>query len=820
MVRKPSGDVDAGLLFSVFFVSFAAIAWQLALMRCLLIARYNHFSFLVISCALLGFGAGGTILSIARSRFERSGETVFRIGVPIFAVSIPVCFRLGEALPLNVYFPPPALWSALGWWGLFWIIHLVPFLCAGTLIGLALMRGSERVHLVYASNLTGSAAGALGGLLLLEAEPANLAAAALALVAIAPAPFFAPRIARAGRILYRSITLGAITVLVVALLLPAGSTFPLNIDQYKPLAYVQRLEAQGSAERRAVLHGVRGRIDLYSSPLFHTILSLGTATAPPRLDMVLQDGFQAGAVIARSRDRTGDFVRSTLFALPYRLTTPERVLILGADGGLRLALARLSSARKIVLVQPDPNVIRVLESHPSDILDDPRIVVVEAEPRAFLDTTGERFDIIHLAGLAGFTAGSAGIGGLRENYLATIDGFAECLQALTPRGLACVVRGLQEPARDNIRIAATWIEALGRLGVNDPGSCLLMARDELSMATMSGSSSLGPEVVRRFRHAIEERSLDPEWYPGIDPDRTNRRHVIPGPPDADISWYHYALRKILSQERESFYERWICAVRPATDDKPFFHDFFKWEAISRLRAAFGPMWPARSEMGFLMLVLTTAWTAAAAFVLLAAPSIAAARGTDGIGVRDLTATLLYFTGLGAAFMFLEMSFIQIFTRFVGDPVIAAAMIVGGFLFFAGIGSRLQPSITSRLPGGPLTATVLIAVLAIVQLFIFPWVFSVAGRVPIGGKVLIGLALIAPLALLMGVPFPWGMAALHRAKPAAVPIAWAANGFASVLSASLAVVIAMTEGFTALLALAGVIYILTGVVSRGPTGGST
>jgi hypothetical protein len=47
-----------GLLSAVFFISFAAIGWQPGLMRALLISRYHHFSFPVISCALLGFVAG------------------------------------------------------------------------------------------------------------------------------------------------------------------------------------------------------------------------------------------------------------------------------------------------------------------------------------------------------------------------------------------------------------------------------------------------------------------------------------------------------------------------------------------------------------------------------------------------------------------------------------------------------------------------------------------------------------------------------------------------------------------------------------------
>ncbi|MEJ2717690.1 MAG: hypothetical protein P8182_11195, partial [Deltaproteobacteria bacterium] len=67
-----------GLLRAVFFISFAAIGWQPGLMRALLISRYHHFSFLVISCALLGIGVGGTLLSVTDVWFERHRDRVFR----------------------------------------------------------------------------------------------------------------------------------------------------------------------------------------------------------------------------------------------------------------------------------------------------------------------------------------------------------------------------------------------------------------------------------------------------------------------------------------------------------------------------------------------------------------------------------------------------------------------------------------------------------------------------------------------------------------------------------------------------------------------
>ena len=798
---------------AVFFISFAALAWQLGLMRCLLVARYHHFSFLVISCALLGFGAGGTVLSLWRSWFRKHQEQVFRWGMLSFAFSLPVCFRVGEELPLNVYFPPILLLSTLGWWIIFWIIHCIPFLLAGILIGLALMAAGKEAYKIYAFNLAGSAAGALGGILLLAYIPANGLAVPLGLFVLLSGLFLIrTENQQRSKWIYACCVACFGILLAVTCLLGPDRVFSLNIDQYKPLAYVQRLALQGAAERKATLYGPRGRVDLFASPSFHTLLSLNSTDVPPPMDVLLLDGFQVGTLLDITAPDQAGFLRGTLSSLPYSVVKPERVLILGEAGSVYLWLARSSSARSIVLVQPDENIRRVIETHPSRLLADPRITVVEAEPRAFLDQTKTKFDIIHLAAMEGFSPGSGGIAGLREDYLGTVEGFSRCLDALAGGGVACVVRGIQDPARDNIKIAATWIEAMQKDGPTEPGRQLIMARDELAVATLVSTSHFSADLVRRLQLACHNMSWDLDWFPEVKPEDTNRIHLLTGPEGTTVSWYYHAVKTILSPKREGFYRKWICNIRPATDDRPFFYDFFRWDSISKLRSVFGPQWPARAEMGFLVLVLATIWTSLAATILLPAPIILLRRKRDRPAPRLIGWTVAFFAALGMGFMFLEMSFIQMFTRFLGDPVVAAAMVVGSFLFFAGLGSISQPLVTRGLRGGALVAAIGVAALVILDIAVFPTAFEAAAVLPRAWKGIAGISMVAPLAFLMGIPFPWGLSMLHERADAAVPVAWAVNGFASVVSACGAVLLAMSYGFKSLLALAAGLYVAAGFLS--------
>ncbi len=801
------------ILPAVFFISFAAIGWQIGLMRCLLISRYHHFSFLVISCALLGFGAGGTVLALAGPWLSKWRDPVFRWGILAFAVSLPACFRLGELLPLSVYFPPAALGSTLAWWFLFWIIHSVPFFLAGMLIGLALMSSKDDVPTIYASNLTGSAAGALGSIALLGVVPANALVIVLSALVILSGFFLVLASIKKDALYTICLTLGELLA-IVAFQFDVNKIFPLNVDQYKPLAYVERLEAQGNADHIASRSGPRGRIDLYSSSFFHSLLSLSSPKAPPPMDMLLVDGFQAGSVLSIKIPDEARFLEGTLSALPYKLlASPDRILILGEADGLHVWAARLTSAHRIDVVQPDSNIVKILAQHKSGVIQDQRIVIVEEEPRAFLDKTGKNFDVIQLADLEGFSPGSGGIGGLRENYLATVEGFGRCLARLSDNGIACLVRGIQDPERDNLKIVATWIETLENAGARNPGNHLLLARDELSLVTLAGKSEFDAETVAIFRKTAAEMSWDVEWFPGVRPADTNKIHVLPGPEGTNISWYHHALRKLLSPEREEFYKQWICSVRPATDNSPFFYDFFKWRSISRLADAFGPLWPARSEMGFLLLLVALAWTVTFAAVLIPGPVVQLRRSPEAPAGRFILVLAVYFAGLGTAFMFLEMSFIQIFTRFFGDPVIAAAMVVGTFLLFAGLGSMNSPFLVRRIPGGVLSVAVGIAFLVILDSFLFAAIFTAAASISEFWKYVLGIGLMAPLAFLMGVPFPWGLSEVYGTATRAVPLAWAINGFASVISASAAVLLAMVFGFNVLLALAAAIYAGVGLLSR-------
>ena len=164
--------------------------------------------------------------------------------------------------------------------------------------------------------------------------------------------------------------------------------------------------------------------------------------------------------------------------------------------------------------------------------------------------------------------------------------------------------------------------------------------------------------------------------------------------------------------------------------------------------------------------------------------------------------LLYFLAIGLAFMFIEIAFIQKFVLYLSHPLYAVAVVLFAFLMFAGIGSRA----CMRLAAVPMaTVAGAIAVAAALCLAVLPWLFAHTMGLPDAARILIAVALIAPLAFFMGMPFPLGLAKVEAVDARLIPWAWAVNGCASVTAAVLATLLAIHLGFAAVVLAALALY---------------
>jgi hypothetical protein len=273
---------------------------------------------------------------------------------------------------------------------------------------------------------------------------------------------------------------------------------------------------------------------------------------------------------------------------------------------------------------------------------------------------------------------------------------------------------------------------------------------------------------------------------------------------------HRAAVALLGPEREQFLEAYRFHVAPATDDRPYFFRFFKWESLPELFALRAQGGLTQVDIGYLVHLGTLAQAAGASLVLILLPLAIRRVGTSG-AFLERWRVAVYFLALGFGFIFIEISFIQRFTLFLGHPLTAIAVVLAAFLVFAGLGSGASAALGTQSRAALLVAAGAIVALAGTYLIALPVALSRLIALPLLAKAALTTTLIAPLAFTMGLPFPLGLSRVSAEAPGLVPWAWAINGCSSVVGAVLAGILAMHFGFTAVVCMALVLYALAAVV---------
>jgi hypothetical protein len=171
------------------------------------------------------------------------------------------------------------------------------------------------------------------------------------------------------------------------------------------------------------------------------------------------------------------------------------------------------------------------------------------------------------------------------------------------------------------------------------------------------------------------------------------------------------------------------------------------------------------------------------------------------------------------FIVIEIVLIQRFSLFLGYPVYSLAVVLFTMLLASGVGSLLS----GRWKSSRVLARVFGLILVTVGLYgaWLPWILARTLGASTPTRIAVAGLVVAPLAILMGMPFPTGLRLAGHEGRFLVPWAWAVNGGASVFGSVLAVLISMTFGFTNTLLFGAAIYavalIVFLVVSTSPSG---
>ncbi len=771
-------------------LSAAALAFEITLTRLFSVTQWYHFAFLAVSVALLGYGASGTALSLVPRWTHPPTDRRTSILALLFAVAVIGAYLSLNYLPFDSY---RIAWERIQllYLILYYLALTVPFLCAGMATGLLLAAYPDMGSQIYAANLLGSA---LGGLLPLLALPLAGEGAVLILSALgllAALIFQVPRLMRSRlvpiRIRHFAFSLlllaGGVALVVFALHLPRP--FTLRISPYKSLSQVLRFP---DAEVTRQDWNAFSRVDLVRSSAIRSApgLSLSCPGELPREDGLFVDGDSLSPVLIDPSD-VQEFTECLPVALPYQLREGGRALVLEARGGLDIWVALSQGAASVVSVESNPRVVQAA----GQVYQDDRVLVELEEGRSYARRSVERFDVVHLALHDGYQPVTSGAYGLGERYDLTVEAFEDYLARLRPAGLLVVERWLQLPPSELLRAGAAAIEALRRQGVEDPAGQLVVLRSwQLGIILVKNGGFSGQELaaIRDFSRAHE---LDLVALPDLREAETNQRNVLQEPV------YYLAFRKLLA-DPDALYATHEFDVRPPADDRPFFFHYFKWSQAEAVFEQLGKTWQPWGGSGYFVLIALLAVAAVLSSVLILLPIALSKRWTAEKGPR--MRVLLYFGSLGLAFLFVEIPLMQRFILFLGQPVYSFAAVAATVLFFSGLGSLLSPRLSTRwvIP--------LLAVAILLYPLILPLLFRVLLGLSWTVRLFATVLMLAPLGFLMGMPFPRGLSWLQERAPHLIPWGWAVNGCTSVLASVLAAMVALSAGFTWVLAAAALTYI--------------
>jgi hypothetical protein len=475
-------------------------------------------------------------------------------------------------------------------------------------------------------------------------------------------------------------------------------------------------------------------------------------------------------------------------------------------------LAQYHQARSIVGVELNPQVVEMVQRVYGDfaghlyIANNVQIHVAEA--RSFVTRSQSRYDLIHLGLLDSLSAAAAGVQALSEHYLSTVEALHLYLRHLRPDGLLAMTRWLQLPPRDSLKLVATALTALERTGVEQPAQHIVLIRSWQTTTLLVKHSPFSTDELALVRHFCAMRAFDVVYYPGMTAQEANQYNLL------DTTDFFAGVMALVGPARREFQQRYKFHIIPATDDRPYFFRFFKWAALPELMTLYRQGGIVLLESGYVLLIATLMQATMAALLLILLPLLTLRRHSQVLPCRWSAGG--YFFALGLAFLFVEISSMQRFVLFLGHPLYAIAVVLSGFLMFAGLGSGCGAALTRRFP--QLTTTRLIALavggigsLTLSSLWLYPPLFAWASPLSPALKILLTLGLLAPVAFCMGLPFPLGLAQIATYMPELVPWVWGINGCASVVSVMLATLLAMHWGFTAVTWLAVGLYGLAAIM---------
>jgi hypothetical protein len=769
------------------------LMYEILLIRVCAIRLAFHFGFLVISNCLLAIGASGTLITLQQERFKartRFWLLFFSIAlllsfifVYVFLCIYPVMSELTGQVTLS---DPKDFFHFF----FFNLVAAVPFFFGGAVVGMLLTFHPPRVNRLYFVDLVAAALGCLISPVTLAAVGAGGCMVLLWLLALlgtmaAVMPERRRTFWAGGAVLF---VLGLFLMPKLERILPVRARVLLELS--REIQVLQNPKAVAFTKWTAT-----SRIDMiYFNNKPPAIYGMGTkhdGLPPLPEEAAITQDANAGTVMVNFSEHPDalENIRHSTYSASVRLKKNPRVFIIGVGGGNDIWAAYAANASYVKGVELNGFIIDIHKTlfprFTKTLTSNPNIHFVVDEGRSALMRDSGRYDVIQLTGVDTWTGLKSGAYVLAENYLYTAEALRNMYHHLADGGILQFIRMAE--SMEAVRMVSNLYAAFpSNASAKFERSIIVLKTPDVMATFMVKPSGFSSKELLSTARFLEENGIDPLYLPGK---KTNTP----------------VERFVLSKSKADFIKKYPRNISPTSDDSPYFFNFNRWNEPWKSREYAGELSSVSQGNPFFLLVQLIL-SVVLSFTFIVAP-LFGSNGSKPIDRRYLGRFLTYFSGVGLGFIMLEVSLLQRFTVFLGHPIYSITVTLASILFFAGLGSLISGNWFNTdhkkswlIPLGLLALTCLLLIL-------WPHGMAVLIKLPLSMRVATAIVVMAPVGLLLGVPFAYGLRLLNRYNPTFVPWAWAVNGCFSVVGSILTVIISMAMGFTFTFLLAVGVYLL-------------
>ncbi|MBI5535518.1 MAG: hypothetical protein HY898_22500 [Deltaproteobacteria bacterium] len=837
------------ILIGLFLVSAASLLFEILLTKFFGSKLEHHFTFAIISTAMLGFGMAGTWVHMRPAQFPTDNgpsadvlaSYAWKFGLSCLIVIPVFCF-----LPIHPLFPD---WRGTIALPLFFLMFAVPFFYVGVCVSYTLIAARQGPGVIYFWDLLGAGIGAAISAWAIRTLNGYGATVLVGLIALAGTVMYWLASDKKSRGLGWRVPLYVLGVLGVLIYPGIGrQLYGHDVFSIKYLELRQTLLLDFGGIEMSFWNAV-ARIDVsktadshkrtYRSGIPHRYEFL---PIPGRF--ILVDGGASTRQFALSGPpEEQPWLKDSLWAAPYAGRDPavpfERSLVIGAGGGVDVLVAKSYGTKRVDAIELNPDTFKILKGRS----EDPKrelytnwlhggLLLMNTEARHYCHTLGgqETYDVIEASGVDTLTAIQSAANALSENFLYTEDAIGDYYRLLKPGGILSLSHGYSSPASLTLRKFVTYLDFLHKQGVKDPGKSVVFifdhyfengllkkgefTRDEITRleAWVKANDYLfiyhpfmAPDTppTRPIGYGDDYERMDKRFYdhlakiqyaPFLDPEQTKIG-------DDDIPFIKLGLAKS-PEEREAILQKLRWDVHPVSDDKPYFYflrpNHSSW--TSAFDGAFMYPQPAVRWMFLCALIASIALVAAPAF-------IKRKQGTGAEERKTVLRAVPFFALCGFGFMLVENSAFLNLTLFVGGPLYSLAIVLPTVLIGYAIGSLLTDRYLTQS-----RRSFAWVVGLYVGGFVLYWAIVRFGLPMLIGtswltRVLVSVALTVPLGALLGVSVPWYMHSLKDKDTRSLAWMWAVSSAFNVLGSMLFVPICFALGRSVTLLLAAGLYFL-------------